>query len=217
MSATLAVGGTSRGTLPSLTFAQVNALNAGSWTSRLIRATDVGVNGTILVSDGSKFNPSGGAILLLNPVPVTGIVNSSETIQAQSGLIPKKLIRAGAKIRFFVSLYKSGTADTFAFRLRLGTAGTTSDASVLLNASLTTTSKAMVWERVIARTSATTVMPNYDPTTTTSFAASGTTDTADVTVSDMDSNDLYLSFSLWRSAGTTESVAIKSLIATLHI
>lgn len=217
MSATLAVGGTSRGTLPSLTFAQVNALNAGSWTSRLIRATDVGVNGTILVSDGSKFNPSGGAILLLNPVPVTGIVNSSETIQAQSGLIPKKLIRAGAKIRFFVSLYKSGTADTFTLRARLGTAGGAPDTILFTNAALTSTSKAITWERVIARTSATTMLPNFDTTASTSFAAANTTDTSEITVSDMDSNDLYLSISLWRSAGTTESVAIKSLIATLHI
>ncbi len=116
------------GILQSSTWAAIgSAATAGNGATRLV--TNLGENGTIMVSNGTRWRPLGGSAILKGlAVPASGIV-AAETIVLQT-LIPAALLQAGDTLRWWMTLNKSGTTDTLTLALRVGTAGTTSDTGI---------------------------------------------------------------------------------------
>lgn len=213
MSGVIYIGGSSRGGMPSLTFAKMLTLSTAAYKGRMVAISDFG--GVPYISDGTKFSPCG-PITLLSAGPVLNINTSSETIQAQSALIPAGMIRAGSKIRFLISLSKSASSDTAACRLRVGSLGTTGDSAPLIMPTLATTNRSMVWDRMGQRIDATHINWGFDTgSSTSSYTAATGADQADVSIADLDAQGNYLSLTVWRSSGSTETINLKYILIQL--
>jgi hypothetical protein len=112
---------------PVLTFA---TLPASYPVGQPVFVSNIGVGGSAWYSNGTLWKPVGGQVLLSSlDAAITGLTNS-EVISHQY-LIPAALLQVGDRIEVKTGLSKSGTTDTGALRIRVGTAGTTADAAIV--------------------------------------------------------------------------------------
>jgi hypothetical protein len=103
---------------------------AASWSGYTARASDLGAApGALVISDGSRWKPIGGRVVLKNQGASSNVANV-ETIVAQT-LIPAGAMAAGDVLSIVFSGTKSGATDNANFVFRIGSAGTTADATMV--------------------------------------------------------------------------------------
>lgn len=187
---------------------------AASWNGMVVPLLDFATR-PLVRSDGTAWRLLAPSDLVVDFTPVTGIANTSEQILKQV-TIPAGLLRA---LRYFsvrALFAKSGTSETATFRARLGTAGTTSDQSIMSNnSSLASTNRSATVDGPFFAASATQLrgVSRDSSFGSGSFNAGATSVVYPVnyTIANMDSNVLTLSLSLTMSAGV-ETGTIAHLI-----
>jgi len=88
--------------------------------------SNFGVKGNMLQDDGTRWKPLNGQALLASRDVLSGNINNVETIVFQHQL-PAAFWQISDRLRLVMTHGKSGTTDNMTTKLRLGTAGTTSD------------------------------------------------------------------------------------------
>jgi len=178
-------------------------------TGQQFIVTNLGIGPSLWMYNGTNWRPEGGKILLRSlPLSVTGVVNSLEQIMDQFTLPMNLLTKNGDRLAFKFAYEKNGTADTLQIRIRIGTAGTTSDTILFSSSALTGANKSVGSLKDFRRVNATTLqhlgaVGNTTPSTGLSaFSGVQASQQAfSVTVSDLDTNSLFVSTTLQMSAG----------------
>lgn len=174
-------------------------------------ATDLGMNGTLLISTGSRWKPLGGsAILALLGAEITGVANS-ETLALQT-LLPAGSWQLYDLLRFDYEINKSGTTDQCTARFRIGTAGTTADAKIISVVALAAANRAMTFYARVKQISDT-LARKVGVNGLGSIASTGA-EPSNVTISSASGNALYASLFIL-SGGTTDTVGCSAASISL--
>jgi hypothetical protein len=94
-------------------------------------ATDLGANGTLLISNGTRWRPINGQTVLKDKgAAQSGITNAAEVIVIQT-LLPVGSWQTSDTIRIVLALTKSGTTNSAICAVRCGTPGLITDTAIL--------------------------------------------------------------------------------------
>lgn len=175
---------------------------AATNSGRIIRVSDL--DNILLQSNGTRYKPLGrSAIIGSLDADWTGAASASEQI-GFSKLLPAALLATGDRLRMWVSVGKNNTAENFGFRIRFGTAGTTADTTLLGSVNVLTSTALSNGFFVIFRREAATserkMGTGVNLTTYMGAANTGAVASA-ITVSNMDSNPMYLTMTAQMSVG----------------
>ncbi len=172
--------------------------------------TNIG-GGAIFISNGTRWKPQNGRCNLYTldtRFSFTG--SATETVLGQI-LLPAGLLQNGDRLLIRATTSKSGTAETVTSQARFGTAGTIADTSIVPgNSSLSTTVRTNCFDLQFQRVSATSIQKHGSSATLSLVSTSTTAYASPVTVSNMDSNAMYLSLTGALNVGV-ESEALESM------
>lgn len=143
-----------QGSMATFTYANLPATYP---TGLPVFVSNVGTKGSHWYFDGTRWKPLNGQCLLASLDAVGSNIDNNETIVFQY-LMPAGLLQALDRLVLDIDMRKSGTTDSGNIRVRVGTAGTTSDTAVLgvTSMSATQVSAGLIYHfRVDAATSMT--------------------------------------------------------------
>lgn len=179
-------------------------------------AAPVFTRGTFIYSYGAYLGDmEANSTPFCDAVDVTSADNSSEQVM-HTILLPKKsLANNGDMLEYRFSARKSGTTNTFQYRLRFGSNGSTADAQLWRSAAtlMTAAQDNLAAALFLMRLDSTTIrmhsllnLPSPTGTTTGDFV--------DVTVPDLDTTDQYLVLTE-QQTGTGETTNLETVIAKI--
>lgn len=154
-------------------------------------------NSQTIISSASSVNTTG---------------NTNEQI-IRSHVLPLSGLQDGEFLEVAFSAKKSSTATTETFRLRFGTPGTTADTQIWTNSAMATTTDNIAAMVRIFRISATSVIAQTITNALSPYGSSAT-DFAAITVSNMDSNAMYLSLTGQNDTGAETVSNLTYLLRT---
>ncbi len=191
----------------SSTFASLPAASSVPAFIQPFYVSDVGINGSYWVSNGTNWR------LMTSPQMVKGLStpiadNGGTGIAIQSQILfPPGSLQVGSRLRVELATYKAGTAQTHTWVIKMGSAGTTSDTSLMTyQLSASNIQLATLLDFMID--SNTTIHEQLQNVFTTPFGTSTGAESSDVTIPNITSNALYLSIASY-SGGATEVGTIK--------
>lgn len=192
-----------------------SAATAGA--GAMVYASDYGVDGAVLRSNGTRWKPLGGLATLKSLDTPSASIGTAETIVFQYQM-PANLLVVKDRLRLRFAMTKSGSTDLGTMRLRVGAAGTTADTQVLSQAPLTATILAGAIDTDWRVESATSLLKlgitangsplGYSQTSTTAAAAA-------VTISNINTS-LFVSVSIL-SAGVSDTVILQDAQLQLFV
>jgi hypothetical protein len=213
------------GTLSALSRVRGSPVYVGTWANRPAAAsfaagsvmwiTDLGAGQyTTWRTNGVSWNLTGPQDFLFDLTPSVGVTGTSEQILKQY-TFQAGLLQALRCFSVKVLLSKSGSTDIATLQLRLGTAGTTSDQSLLSTSNLTAVNLSYTIEYLGAATSATQIRRVGTQTGLSAFpnTATGTAYPQNTTVSDVSANAMILSGSITMN-GSTNTPTLGHMIIT---
>lgn len=106
-----------------------NAPSASAYSGYLYYATDIGADGVLLRSNGTRWKVANGTANLKSGAAVVSGITNTEQIVLQT-LLPINAWQQFDSIRLFLNTGKSGATDTARITVRIGTAGTTADTAI---------------------------------------------------------------------------------------
>lgn len=190
----------------STTFA---SLGAATTAGKTYYVSNAGTKGSIWMADGTRWKPLNGSAVLATLDAASATVGNTDTVRF-SYQMPAAFLQLTDRLRLYLSMNKSGTADAANLNVRLGTAGTTGDTAICtLTGVLASGNRAQGFIIDWRLESATTIQRLVKGNAATAPGYSGADNTATpaaVTVSNV-SNSLFFSVSL-NSAGTTDTVSL---------
>jgi hypothetical protein len=209
---TNSVGTTS--TTPAFLWANRPAATSSN-VGQYIRITDVGGNtgsggGNYFFSNGLRWKPLNGSILLDGiDTANTSVANTTEqNLNPNHIVIPAGVIGDFDRLRIRFTATKSSTVDTSVIRLRFGPLGTIADPAILTISGFSTTNISMGSLIDFKRTSATTIEKLGNGLTNNPYSGFSTIAfPADVTISSMDANPMFLSITSQMTTGA-ETVSL---------
>lgn len=173
--------------------------------------TDVGggnpgpSGGNLFFWNGARFKPMNGNCLLdAIDTANSGVANTAEQqLNPNRVAVPAGLISDYDRLRLWFSASKNGASDTCTLRVRWGSLGTTSDPVIATIATLAGANQSYGTLMEFKRLSATTVQKqgNADPSSNYVGASTGAYPAA-VTVSNMDTNAMFMTLSAQMTGGT---------------
>lgn len=176
----------------------------------MIRFTDVGADGTLMIGDGTRYKAASGSAVL--KALGSSLTVTAEAIVIQT-LFPAAFLRNDDCLEIRVVAGKSGVVDSATMRVRAGAVGDLTDDIVVEDAAFPATASrgdTAIFE--IRRVGATQLRPfyagGYSNSQTASFAAA-------VTVDSMDAAPFYVSITLER-VGSTDTVQAHIASITLR-
>jgi hypothetical protein len=195
---------------PALPAYTIATLPTPGTAGRLVRCTNFGAGGAVLMDTGTRWKPSNNSVWLGTlDTPVTGITNAAETIAFQY-LIPAALLRATDRLRLAYTFGKSGTTDNGTIRFRMGTAGTTADTQLYTSGTGIVAANRATSSMIDFRIeTATTIQQMNQSGGNAAVGYSGSNSGAvlsPITISNV-SNALYFSLSL-QSAGAADTLSL---------
>ena len=194
------------GVIPSSTWANIPAASTVSAGTQW-RVTDIGSAGSIWVSDTVRWRPLGGRVILARLGAQVSGIDTNETIPLQA-LIPAGSWQTYDTILTWATLNKTGTTNSLTARIRVGTAGTTSDTLVDSYSAMSAGQRAGGTILPTKLLSATSAQRTGSGTAGTSGFGGGSAVVASaVTITSAAANDLYISLGLLMS-GATDTGAI---------
>lgn len=116
-------------TAPIITSTAWASVPAPGNAGKLVRVSDFGTKGALLMDDGTRWKPVNGCTVLATLDAASSAIPNTETIVFQY-LMPANILQSADHLRLFSTMTKSGATDTGALRVHLGTAGTTADATI---------------------------------------------------------------------------------------
>lgn len=189
---------------------------AAAGNTGLVRFSDVGGGtgstggGSLFYSNGTRWKPvNGGALLDAVDTPNISIANTAEQqLNPNHIAIPAGLVGDFDRLRLKLTLSKSAAVDSSTVRVRYGPLGTVADPVITTITVLSAANQSYGAQIDFKRASATTLqkLGNADPSTGFNGAVASAV-TAAVTVSNMDSNAMYLTISSQMMTGT-ETVSL---------
>jgi hypothetical protein len=195
----------------STTWASVPAPgNAG----KIVRVSNFGTKGALLMDDGTRWKPVGGCATLYTLDTASGGIGNTNTIVAQYQ-IPAGAFQNKDRLRVYQTMTKSGTTDTGAMNIYFGTTGTiqVGDLVVANSPTLGAAQQSSGYLYDFRRESATSLLKigatsagsamGYSANSASALAAAAT-------VSDMDANAMWLSFAIL-SNGASNTVSMTDL------
>lgn len=197
--------------LSTQTWASLPAAASNTWAVTV--ASNLGANGALVTSNGTRWAPVGGSVTLKSlGNQVTGVANS-ETIVLQA-LIPAGAWQTNDTVRIWYTMTKSGSTNTGGVTVRVGTAGTTSDTAVMALPAQMSAAQLNGGEiQDLKLISATTVqrIGGISAGNAGSFLGmfSGVAMPAAVTISDASANALFVTVTI-QSSGVTDTVGMQS-------
>jgi len=190
---------------------------SGRVIGEIKRMSNIGpAPGTLMWWDGTYWKILSPVDVVMNTTIAAGSLSTSEQILVQATL-PAGLLRAGRTAVFRALYAKDGTTDTATARLRLGSAGTTSDTTLSSSTGFGAANRAFCLEHWVTLTTATnlrTVALNAINGFTPGGGSSGVVPN-NVTIPNADSTALILSAALTMS-GTSNAPAVASLAMELR-
>ncbi len=189
------------------------SLPAAAGTGALFfQVSDIGPSGagSVWISNATRYSPLGGRVVVASMgTPVSGIANS-ETIELQA-LFPINSIQINDTVRMWVTPTKSGTTDSLTGTVRIGTAGTTSDTSVMAGTHIATASLSAGLVFDFKLLSATSIQKTGQGATGSGSYSTASTSAAasPVTITSAAANALYVSYSI-KSSSTNDTVGMLS-------
>lgn len=193
--------------------------NAATHLGALIYVTDVGINGSIWISNGTVWRPTAPVVLFSDLDVFTAATSATEQIAVQIN-IPAGMMAAGSNLRVMFAGEKSGTTDVTAanFRLRMGTAGTTSDVLVIGGLSIAQSNLSLGVQSLIGRSSSSTDVQKLGAGGIGSISswngANTTAPATKVTVGNLDTENSILTLTV-QPGGTVDVVSVTSLLVEL--
>lgn len=190
-----------------------SALPAAPQNEGLIRRIS-DLNDALFESDGVRWRPVNGVCVIAQLGTDWTMTGTTESF-ALKAPIPAGLLKNGDRLRLRFTAGKSGTVEAITFNLRLGAAGSTADTAlqsyVLLNGTNISIGVLVDFKRL----SATSIRKIGNGSQATSYSGSATVGIASpVAVSNMDTNNLLLSFGLVSSAAS-ETVTVADAVVEL--
>jgi len=193
------------------TWATKPAAAAGNANKRVF-ISDVGVGGSYWFSDGARWRPVGGRVMLHALfTAVTSVANTNEQILDQY-LAPAGLFSAGDKVAFTCRLDKSAAVDTCTRSYRVGALGTVADATLFNQAQPSTTNAMLAEYQPSIFQDVTTLVPVG--TGLVSFNNVRTAIPANVTVPNITAVPIYFSITTKMTAGS-ETMALREFSVEL--
>jgi len=181
--------------------------------------SDIGPAGVYMQWDGTYWKVMAPIAIVFDITSQdAGSLSASELVVKQA-TIPAGLLRSGRYFHIETMFGRNGTTDALTSpRLRIGSAGTTSDAQVLLGLGISGAGRSMVAQIRLAPTSSTNLRTisnlllgyGYTP-----VSGSNTAWPVDATVADLDSTALIVSATT-QMAGTTNLGQVHQLTVTIH-
>lgn len=202
----------SAGQVPTYAYASLPAASSVP-PGFMVFVSDLGANGTLLMSNGTRWRPEGGTATLAALGAVVASVANTETIVLQTKL-PVGAWQANDTIRIWVDATKNGATDTGLLSVHVGTAGTTGDTQITgLSAAAILSAAALSggWNydvKLLSTTSAQRVGVN-GATLPTYSGASTSAAYAATTITDAGANALFVSVGL-ASGGTTNTLGVQA-------
>lgn len=164
--------------------------------------TDIGgAGGTVMKWDGTYWVVESPTRVIFDPTSSSGTTSGADQV-IKTGALPIGILRACRQFIIRASFGKSAGAEASSFvRVRLGSAGTTSDVVLVENTGLTSAQRSWAVETTHMLTSATNVR-QIGPLNVGGWSGGGTTFTfpQDKTIPDADSTALILSAGMDMSA-----------------
>lgn len=169
-----------------------------------IRITDIGTDGTMWFSTGTRYKLVGGkAIIKGLGNSVSGIANS-ETIVMQA-LMPAGAVQTNDTVRVWVTATKSGTTDSATMIVHVGTAGTTADTTVVSNSIMGAANRTYGGIFDLKLTSATGLTRSGANSANGSYTVSNSAAGGATAITDASANALYWTVTL-QSSSTNDTV-----------
>jgi hypothetical protein len=193
-------------------FAYASLPSASTYSGYEAFVTDWGANGTKVRSNGTRWLPMGGRVLLKHLGAAQAGVANSATIVLQTPAMPAGTVQANDLIVVDIpGITKTGTTDSLNIAIYAGTAGTTSDANltpsvVTALSSGSVNGSSLYTFKVVSNTSVQRAgtmngVGNYANQSSNAIPAA-------VTVTDMSASALIWSYAI-QSSGTTNTVGIQ--------
>jgi hypothetical protein len=183
--------------------------SAASNVGTVILVTDVGAGtggaggGNLFIATPSRWKPAGGNITLDSvDTANSAVANTTEQqLNPNHIVIPAGLIGTFDRLRLWVAVSKSGTVDTATIQIKFGPLGTTADPAIASFA-LATTNQTDGVLLEFKKTSATSLQKQGNASGDQSYSGpNANAYPAAVTVSNMDSNPMYLSITSTMTTG----------------
>lgn len=179
-------------------------------TGQIIRITDVSTGqsgaggGALFMSNGTRWKPLFDVTIDAIDTANVGLANTTEQqLSPNHVLIPAGLIGDTDRIYIDLTATKSGTGDSCTLRLRYGPTGTVADPVLVVLSSMAAASQTLATILEFKRISATSIQKMGNGDTALSYIGPSTTAyPAPVTVANMDSNGMYMSFTAQMTGGT---------------
>jgi hypothetical protein len=161
--------------------------------------------GNVFFWNGNRFKPMNGNCLLdAIDTANSGLANTAEQqLNPNRVAVPAGVVSDFDRLRLWFSASKNGASDTCTHRVRWGPLGTTSDPVIATITALAGANQSYGTLMEFKRLSATTVQKqgNADPSSNYGGASAGAYPAA-VTVSNMDTNAMFLTLSAQMTGGT---------------
>jgi hypothetical protein len=194
----------------SFTYATLPA--ATSYSGYRAYATDLGANGTLVISNGTRWRPlNGQSVLKDKGAAQSGITNAAETIVLQA-LLPAGSWQTNDTIRIVLALTKSGTTNSCICGIRCGTGGLITDTALLSPGGVIGAagrSIGLIFDFHLESATSVQKVGSQIDNGSGYGAQSATAALSPVAISSAASNALYISVGL-SSNGATDTVAIQS-------
>jgi hypothetical protein len=202
--------------LGSMTYAAlVASYPASSWTNYTAFVTNWGANGTSVRSNGTRWIPNNGQVILKKMGSAVSGLASTETAVV-SVQLPAGVLQAGDTIRIILSLSKTGTTDTGAISVRIGVNGTTADSALTGLSAFASLTAAQISGgpiyavRILSSTSAQKTGNNSSNASGYGGAGAGAAAAATTGLTDMSSNAVYITVGA-KSGGGTDTVGVQEV------
>jgi len=184
-----------------------SALAPATWPGLRVRCTDYFVGGADIVSDGTRWRLAGSRATLKNPAESSfSVVAINQTTQIVAfATWPKGLYADGDRLIVTAVGEKSGTTDTQTNKFAYSTTSTVYDSGtvILTTGALTATSDSLACVLPIERKSSTVMKLKGIATISPQPGVGATTLAADVTVTNLDTTQAYLLWTVTTGANET--------------
>lgn len=181
--------------------------------------TDIGVVGSKWKSNGTIYVPLTPIVLSRLTTPITTSTGTAEEVLAVSSKIPSGVLAIGRRFQFEAYLLKSGTSESTASLLKIGTNsnGVTGATTISSSHPLSTTNRTLsITGGNIVITNTTIQQTVIGGSVFSTGASTSTAGSTPRTITDVSSNDLYISLTCTKTTGSIETLTCQHFEIILY-
>lgn len=185
------------------TFTFATLPSAPDYAGFRVFVSDIGINGSVWYSNGTRWLPVGGRVVLYRSTTPITFSTATETLMHQMQL-PAGFLRVGDNLRYTSKLSKGGTSDVLGRNMRIGLAGTTADTLIYQSNLYITAANVVAYDRKDMYVKSSTLLLRGSMSAGASTYGPTNPAQPDQTIPDV-SNSLYISLFAFFSTFTTDT------------